>query len=75
MERQAFLSLAAKIHNAFCVKFKAKDVLKVGPEFCLGKGLEQSIEQEQKFVLRIVRHDNKEGNDTIKDCVNLLISL
>ena len=75
MERQALLSLTTEINNAFRVKFKAKDVLVVGSELSLGEGLEQSVEKEQKFVLRIVRHDNKEGDDAVEDWVNLLISL
>lgn len=75
MERQALLSLAAEIHNAFCVEFKAKDVFIVGPELCLGEGLEQSVEKEQKFVLRVIRHDDKEGYNAIEDRVNLLIGL
>lgn len=73
MERQALLSLATEIHNAFCVKFKAKDVLIVGPEFSFGEGLEQSVEEEQEFVLRVIRHDNKEGYNAVEDRVNLLI--
>ena len=67
MERQALLSLTTEINNAFRVKFKAKDVLVVGSELSLGEGLEQSVEKEQKFVLRIVRHDNKEGDDAVED--------
>lgn len=67
MERQALLSLTTEINNAFRVKFKAKDVLIVGSELSLGEGLEQSVEKEQKFVLRIVRHDNKEGDDAVED--------
>ena len=67
MERQALLSLTTEINNAFRVKFKAKDVLIVGSELSLGEGLEQSVEKEQKFVLRIIRHDNKEGDDAVED--------
>ena len=61
------MSLTTEINNAFRVKFKAKDVLVVGSELSLGEGLEQSVEKEQKFVLRIVRHDNKEGDDAVED--------
>lgn len=75
MERQALLSLATEIHNAFCIELKAKDVFKVGPELCLGECLEQSVEEEQKFVLGVIWHDNKEGYNAIEDRVNLLIGL
>ena len=61
------MSLTTEIHNAFRVKFKSKDVLIVGSELSLDEGLEQSVEKEQKFVLRIVRHDNKEGDDAVED--------
>ena len=61
------MSLTTEIHNAFRVKFEAKDVLIVGSKLSLDEGLEQSVEKEQKFVLRIVRHDNKEGDDAVED--------
>jgi hypothetical protein len=75
MERKSLLGLAAEIDDALGIELEAEDELVVGSELGLGKGLEESVEQEQVLVLRIVRHDNQEADYSVEDLEDLLVGL
>lgn len=73
MKGQPFLGLTAQIHDALGVELQFKDMLIVALHLCLLKCLEQSIEQKEVLIFRVVGHDDEERYNAVEHIEYLLI--
>ena len=73
MKRKPLLSLTVNINSALRKKLEANNMLKIAFELRNGKCLIETIKKEEVIRLRVIRHDNEEGDDPMEDFVDLEI--